>query len=152
MSRKTKAVKNNLHYRDPKDNGRPRVITEVEAVQELKNILEWLRESEDNLYIGRYAANKGFPLQALSDWATKWPPSAGKLYATVKDLQASRVIEGALKSKLNASFAKFFLENAYHWVDKQEVTRAPTQALSTLIKPSKDLVKKPHLVDIKKLK
>lgn len=90
---------------------------------EIKSLLEELREEKDYIYIWELFQDKNYSRQRFSEWVKDyWHIESIKRDSdTIKEILETRAIKWAMKNELNATSTIFHLKNNYKWVDKQEI-------------------------------
>lgn len=104
-----------------------REFIEKEAVA----FIEWSR-NPDNLYFKRFALERDYPPEVLSQFAEKNEVFA-QAYRLSKAWQECKIVEGALLNKLNSNFAKFAMTNIAGWTDKQQISGNAANPLAFLL-------------------
>ncbi len=101
--------------------GRPTEWTEEVAMELAKELMEWMEASEENILFNRFLyEKKGLSHQIISELCHKWPKFSDAI-KRAKDLQESKLVDGAMKMKLNTTMTIFFLKCNRGWQDKQQV-------------------------------
>jgi hypothetical protein len=100
--------------------GRPEEYTDEFLEKEAEAFLEWSKNS-NNLLFKNFALERGYSPEYLSRFAKK-NEEFRQAYERAKSWQEVKLVEGALRNKLNANFAKFLLINAHGWSNGQYVS------------------------------
>lgn len=98
--------------------GRPMIYTEEFIEKEADALEKWMQIPE-NVYFKRFAFNRGYSQQRLTEFAEKSEKFSETL-DRAREWQEIRLVEGGLANEFNASICKFVLGNACGWSDKQE--------------------------------
>lgn len=101
---------------------KPIIYTEEFVMQELQNILDFVLENKEILYLGEIFEEKQYSRQRYSEWAKDFREN-DKISDTIKridDILESRVNVAGLKGKANPTMVIFNLKNNYDWKDKNE--------------------------------
>lgn len=97
----------------------------------------------DNVYFKRFALERGYPPDELSNFAKKSEVFA-LAYGMAKEWQECKLVEGGLFNKFNSNFTKFAMSNLCGWSDRQQVSGDAVNPLAFLMKhidgTSKELV------------
>lgn len=120
----------------------PSLYTQEFIENEAKAFVYWFSKPE-NIYFKRFALERGYPPDALADFAKK-SEVFSRAYLFAKEWQECKIVEGALFNKLNSNFAKFAMSNLSSWSDKQQVSGNAANPLAFLLQKvdgqSKDLI------------
>lgn len=104
--------------------------------------VKWFVKPE-NIYFKRFALERGYPPDELSNFAKKSEVFA-RAYRLAKEWQECKIVEGALFNNLNSNFAKFAMANLSGWSDKQQLSGDATNPLAFLMQKidgtTKDLI------------
>lgn len=114
------APKGHKPYKGGENGGRPPVQTDSFIEKEADALIEWIKNPK-NLYFKKFALERGYHSQRLSEFAQKNKRFAECL-EKAKEWQEIRLVEGGLSNTHNASITKFVLQNCHSWVDKQQST------------------------------
>lgn len=100
--------------------GRPVIWTEEKILQLGEELIEWLKEDEDNVWFERFLFEKKdlYP-QLIGEMKAKYPKFA-ELLKKAKKIQENKLVDGTLKHSLNPTMAIFVLKNHYQYTDKQQ--------------------------------
>lgn len=100
--------------------GRPVIWTEEKILQLGEELIEWLKEDEDNVWFERFLYEKKdlYP-QLIGEMRDKYPKFA-ELLKKAKKIQENKLVDGTLKHSLNPTMAIFVLKNHYQYTDKQQ--------------------------------
>jgi len=101
---------------------KPTIYTEKFVKEELENILAFVLENKDIIYLGEIFEDKPYSRQRYSEWANNFKDNED-ISDTIKridDILESRVNVAGLKGKANATMVIFNLKNNYDWKDKTE--------------------------------
>ena len=114
------APKGHKPYKGCETGGRPKEYTKEFIEKEADAFLAWLKKP-DALYIKRFALERGYHPQRLSEFAQE-----NKKFAEVLNMaqaqQETKLVEGALTNTFNAGFTKFVLINKHSKDYKSENT------------------------------
>jgi len=101
--------------------GRPIKWTEEASMQLAEELIAWLKASDDNIFFNRFLYEvKGLSHQTISDISEKHSKFSDAI-KTAKKIQESKIVDMALKMKLNTTMSIFFLKCNAGWVDKQQI-------------------------------
>jgi len=138
------APKGHKPYPGCETGGRPTKHT-IEFIEKEAVAFEKWMENPESTYFKRFAINRGYHPQRLSEFAEK-NKKFSEVYAMAKAWQEARLVEGGLTSEFNSGFCKFVMGNVCGWVDKQETKLSGDAAhplafvLEKIDGTSKDLV------------
>lgn len=120
----------------------PTRYTQEFIEKEAYALVKWMGVS-DNVYFKRFALERGYPPDELSNFAKKSEVFA-LAYKMAKEWQECKLVEGGLFNKFNANFVKFAMSNLCGWSDKQQVSGDAANPLASIMKhidgTSKELV------------
>ena len=114
------APKGHKPYPGAESGGKPSLHTESFIAKEAEALIEWVK-SPLNLYYKKFALERGYHPQRLSEFAKKSEKFAEAL-ERAKGWQEIRLIEGGLSNVYNASITKFVLTNCHGWAERQQST------------------------------
>ena len=104
--------------------GRPPIWTEEKIMELGYELLEWLKESEDNVWFERFLyEEKDLYPQLIGEMTAKYEKFA-ELIKRCKKIQEGKIVDGTFKHNLNPTMAIFVLKNHYQYTDKiqQDIT------------------------------
>lgn len=105
-------------YNTNGEGGRPQKYTQEFIEAEADALEKWMQNS-DSIYFKRFAFDRGYSQQRLSEFA-EVNQRFSETLARAREWQEIRLAEGGLTSEFNSSFCKFVMGNACGWTDKQE--------------------------------
>lgn len=114
------APKGHRPYLGSEKGGKPTLHTDSFIAKEADALVEWIK-NPTNLYYKKFALERGYHPQRLSEFAKKNEKFAEAL-GQAKCWQELRLIEGGLSNSYNASITKFVLANCHGWADRQQQT------------------------------
>lgn len=117
--------------------GRPLKYTPEIIKQEAKALMAWLNANKDHLWLGSFAAQRGYDRHRLAEFANK-SDEFSATYKVAKAIQESRLVEGALCNKLNSRMAYFALKNVAGWRDQRDYNITGDEAKPLPIKIVED--------------
>lgn len=94
-------------------------------------LIKWMGE-RDNVYFKRFALERGYLPDELSNFAKKNEVFA-LAYKMAKEWQECKLVEGGLFNKFNSNFVKFAMSNLCGWSDRQQVTGDVANPLAFLM-------------------
>lgn len=100
------------------EGGRPIKYTQEFIEAEAAALEEWM-QNPGNIYFKRFAFDRGYSQQRLSEFA-EVNQKFSETLARGREWQEIRLAEGGLTNEFNSNFCKFVMYNACGWVDKQE--------------------------------
>lgn len=124
--------------------GRPQKYTSEFIDAEADALEKWMQHP-DSIYFKRFAFDRGYSQQRLSEFAEVHQRFSETL-ARAREWQEIRLAEGGLMGEFNGNFCKFVMGNACGWTDRTEtkVSGDAANPLAFLLKKvdgeSKDLV------------
>lgn len=123
------APKGHKAYNKNGEGGHPIKYDDKFIEKEADAFEEWMK-NPDSLYFKKFALDRGYHPNRLSEWA-KDNERFACVYQKAQAWQEIRLAEGGLRSEFNAGFCKFVMGNVCGWVDKQE-TKVSGDPLSPL--------------------
>jgi hypothetical protein len=120
---------NHPPYNTNNEGGRPMKYTKEFIESEANALEEWMQKT-DSIYFKRFAFDRGYSYQRLSEFAEQNKRFSETLLRA-REWQEIRLAEGGLKNEFNSNFCKFVMYNACGWVDKQE-TKVSGDAVNPL--------------------
>jgi hypothetical protein len=101
---------------------KPTKYTKEFVVEELKDMLEHIRNNPDIILLGQVIENKDYSRQRVSEWRKKFEndKEISDTFSKIKGILETRLNIGGIKGNFNATMTKLNLINNYGWVDKQE--------------------------------
>jgi hypothetical protein len=100
--------------------GRPTKWTEEKVMELGDDLINWLRESEDNIWFERFLyEEKDLYPQFISEMRDKYEKFS-ELLKKAKKIQESKLVDLTLKHNLNPTMSIFVLKNHYQYTDKQQ--------------------------------
>ena len=101
-------------------NGRPLIWTEEKILELGQELIDWLKEDDDNVWFEKflYEVKDLYP-QLIGEMRDKYP-SFAELIKKAKKIQESKLVDGTLKHNLNPTMAIFVLKNHYQYTDKSQ--------------------------------
>jgi hypothetical protein len=112
--------------------GRPTKYTQEFIEAEAHALEKWMQKP-DSIYFKRFAFDRGYSQQRLSEFA-EVNPKFSETMTRAREFQEIRLVEGGLKNEFNSNFCKFVMYNACGWVDKQETKVSGDASLSFVLK------------------
>lgn len=112
------APKNHTAYNTNGEGGRPVKYTDEYIEKEADAFETWMKDS-NNLYFKRFAIQRGYHPNRLSEFAEQNERFSG-VYDIAKAWQEAKLVEGGLMGVFNCGFTKFVMGNVCNWVEKQE--------------------------------
>ena len=102
---------------------KPITYTEEFVLSEVTNLLKYLKENKNIVYLWEMFEEKEYPRQCFSEWAEKFASNAeiSDTIKVIREILETRAIVWAMKEELNPTSTIFHLKNNYKWVDKQEI-------------------------------
>lgn len=102
---------------------KPTIYTESFVLDELKLLLQTLKEDKEIIYLWELFEDKNYNKARFSEWVKEYPDNEeiNQISFTIKDILESRAVKWAITNKLNSTFTIFHLKNNYNWKDKSEV-------------------------------
>ena len=102
---------------------KPITDTEEFVLSEVTNLLKYLKENKNIVYLWEMFEEKEYPRQCFSEWAEKFASNAeiSDTIKVIREILETRAIVWAMKEELNPTSTIFHLKNNYKWVDKQEI-------------------------------
>ena len=114
------APKGHKAYNIKREGGVPAIYTDAFIENETEALLEWLKD-EGNVYFKRFALERGYNPQRLSEFAQQNKRFSEAL-EKARAWQELRLVEGGLHGGYNATITKFVLTNCHSWVDRMQQT------------------------------
>ena len=139
------APKGHEPYPGCENGGAPKKYTSEFIEKEAEAFETWMKDS-NNLYFKRFAIQRGYHPQRLSEFAQQ-NEKFSEAFDRAKAWQEAKLVEGGLMGVFNCGFTKFVMSNICGWSDKQEtkVSGDAVNPLAFLLQQadglSKDLVK-----------
>jgi hypothetical protein len=102
---------------------KPTTYTADFVLEELKTMLNEIKENKDIVYKGEVFENKAYSRQRFSEWASAFKDNQ-EISDTIKkidEILETRAVKRGIDLKGNSSFLIFHLKNNYGWRDKQEL-------------------------------
>lgn len=99
---------------------RPKKYTQEFLAKEAKALLAWMKAHEEHLWLGSFAAERGYSRQRLSEFAGKSEEFADA-YSLAKTIQEAGIVQGGLGNRLNAKVVVFTLKNVAGWRDTKDL-------------------------------
>lgn len=112
------APKGHEPYLGCETGGRPTKYTKEFIEGEADALEEWMRKPE-SIYFKRFAFDRGYSQQRLSEFA-EMNQKFSETLTRAREWQEIRFVEGGLTEEFNGSFCKFVMGNACGWSDKME--------------------------------
>lgn len=100
--------------------GRPTRYTSEYIEHEADAFEKWM-EQPSSIYFKRFAINRGYHPQRLSEFAAQ-NERFSEVYERAKAWQEAKLVEGGLLNEFNAGFTKFVLGNTAGWTEKTQVS------------------------------
>jgi hypothetical protein len=104
--------------------GRPKKLTQNEAIKLGQELLAWLKEDR-NIFMSLFLAEKGLSRQNLKD-LQEYYPEFKTLVEQAKHLQEAKLMEMGAKNRINVVMALFCLKNHHGYADKLETKNENT--------------------------
>ena len=101
-----------------KNFGRPIEWTKEVIDAERLAFEEWLSKP-DNIFFQKFALERNYHPQTLSDLATK-DKEFSLVLQKAKKIQEFKLVEGAMSGKFKEHFTKFLMTNHHNYVDRSE--------------------------------
>ena len=98
--------------------GRPVKYTQEFIEGEAEALEKWM-QNPGNIYFKRFAFDRGYSYQRLSEFAEVNDRFSATLLRA-REWQEIRLAEGGLTNEFNSNFCKFVMGNACGWSDRQE--------------------------------
>lgn len=95
--------------------------TEEKALQVGKELIEWLKEEETNIFFGEFLYLKNDYHKDLIWYLCKKFSSFSELIKKATDIQETKLVKYGCFDKLNAQMTKFTLINNHNWRDKSSI-------------------------------
>jgi hypothetical protein len=105
-------------YNTQGEGGRPVKYT-PEFIEAEADALEKWMQNPSNIYFKRFAFDRGYSYQRLSEFA-EVNQRFSETMTRAREWQEIRLAEGGLTNEFNGNFCKFVMYNACGWVDKVE--------------------------------
>lgn len=105
-------------YNTQGEGGRPQKYTQEFIEREAEALEKWML-NPDSIYFKRFAFDRGYSQQRLSEFADVSERFSETL-ARAREWQEIRLAEGGLKNEFNSGFCKFVMGNACGWTDRTE--------------------------------
>ena len=98
------------------------IYTEKFCEQEMKKLLEQLKEDKGIITLWQLFEEQEYGVQRFSEWTRLYPENKklSDYSVTIKNIIENRKQLWALTGKLNATFTIFDLKNNHGWKDKSE--------------------------------
>ena len=100
--------------------GRPLKYTEREMIKVGQDLIEWLNESEEHLFVIEFLAKKGLYWEIIERWE-KRSEEFCRLYKKAKFIQEMRLLKKGVKGGNSTAFTIFLLKNFYGYQDRQNI-------------------------------
>lgn len=110
--------KGHLPYNTHGEGGRPQKYTQEFIEAEADALEKWMQEPS-SIYFKRFAFDRGYSQQRLSEFA-EVNHRFSETLAKAREWQEIRLAEGGLTNEFNPGFCKFVMGNICGWSDKQE--------------------------------
>lgn len=114
-----------------------KIYTEEFVFNELKLLLQTLKEDKEIVYLWELFIDKDYSRQRFSEWLTEYNTNEDikEISDTIKEILETRAVKWAITNKLNPTMTIFHLKNNYkdNWKDKSEVDTNLKWSLETNI-------------------
>ena len=114
------APKGHKPYNTKGEGGCPTEYTDAFIEREAEALIEWLKK-DSNFYFKKFALERGYHPQRLSEFAQKNKRFSEAL-EKAKAWQELRLVEGGLQGGYNSTITKFVLTNCHNWADRTQQT------------------------------
>ena len=86
-----------------------------------KELIEWLKEEETNIFFGEFLYIKNDYNKNLINYLSNKFTSFSELIKKATDIQETKLVKYGCFDKLNAQMTKFVLINSHNWRDKSSI-------------------------------
>jgi len=105
-------------YNTEGEGGRPKIYDNEFIEAEAAALEDWMHQP-DSIYFKRFAFDRGYSQQRLSEFA-EVNQRFSETLARAREWQEIRLAEGGLRNEFNSGFCKFVMGNACGWTDRTE--------------------------------
>ena len=109
---------NHPPYNTQGEGGRPTKYTQEFIEAEADALEEWMQRPQ-SIYFKRFAFERGYSQQRLSEFA-EVNQRFSETLSKAREWQEIRLAEGGLTNEFNAGFTKFVMGNICGWADRTE--------------------------------
>jgi hypothetical protein len=133
---------------DKKKNpvGRPIKWTDEKLIELAQELIDWLYEDMDNVFIQEFLIKKGLYKQFVSEHCLK-NKEFSELLKIARETQEVKILKLAAMNRINTAIACFTLKNHHGYADKIEQT-IETKEVLVLSPAQKEAEKKAVLDDL----